>query len=388
VKRLLLVSHRPIEQAGGPAARWRSFVRHLPEHAWEVDVVSGRGGDEFAAPRRAQTRARVMEAAGRFTDPVFRVAGLRPEALPLSTAWAARGATQVRGRLQEHEYDAILATGPPFAAVIAARAARADAPLVVELRDLWANNPAFDRGGPLLRRLEEWVVGSSAAVVVVTPEAAADVRRRHPGARVEEIPNGFEPELLEKRRVTEPPATTILHSGTLTKDRPLAPLLRALKPPLRLVLHGYVAPEIEAEIAASEADVEIVPPSGWADAVERIAGADVALITQSRGAGDATAVAAKVYEYLALGKPVLCISHGGATEALLRRLGVDQLSARLDDPASIESALARIRAGDLPAAVPREQLEPYERPRLARRLAEFLDATIETGPVPGTGPVP
>ena len=24
---------------GGPAARWRSFVRHLPEHGWEVDVV-------------------------------------------------------------------------------------------------------------------------------------------------------------------------------------------------------------------------------------------------------------------------------------------------------------------------------------------------------------
>ena len=67
----------------------------------------------------------------------------------------------------------------------------------------------------------------------------------------------------------------------------------------------------------SGADVEIVPPSGWEDAVERIAAADVALITQSRGAGDETAVAAKVYEYLALGKPVLCISHGGATEALL-----------------------------------------------------------------------
>jgi glycosyltransferase involved in cell wall biosynthesis len=374
VKRLLLVSHRPIDQAGGPAARWRSFVEHLPEHGWEVDVVSGGGGDEFAAPGRARMRARVMETAGRLTDPVFRLSGLRPEALPLSTAWAVRGATQVRGRLQEHEYEAVLATGPPFAALIAARAAGSDIPLVVELRDLWANNAAFDRGGPVLRRLEEWVVGAAAAVVAVTPEAAADLRRRHPGARIEEIPNGFEPELLAKRRPTMGPATTILHSGTLTKDRPLAPLLRALDPPLRLVLHGYVAPEIQQEIDESSAEVEIVQPSGWTDAVERIAAADVAMITQARTAGDATAVAAKVYEYLALGKPVLCISHGGATEALLRRLGADELCARLNDPASIAAALQRIRDGELPEAVPAEKLGEYERPHLAVRLANLLDA--------------
>lgn len=370
MKRLLLVSHRPIDQAGGPAARWRSFAKHLPALGWEIDVVSGRGGDEFASPGRAQSRAKVMEAAGRLADPAFRVLGLRPEAIPVSAAWAPRGAREVRRRLQERHYDAVLATGPPFAALIAARMAHGGVPLLAELRDLWAGNPAFDRGGPVLRRLESWVVKDAAAVIAVTPEAADDLRRRHPGARVEEIPNGFEPELLEKRRPSS--GTTIIHSGTLTKDRPLAPLLRVLKPPVRLVLHGYVAPEIQAEIAESGADVEIVPPSGWEDAVERIAAADIALITQSRGAGDETAVAAKVYEYLALGKPVLCISDGGATEALLHRLGADQLTARLDDSASIDQALDRIRTGDLAGPVAVGGLKPYERPQLAAQLADGL----------------
>jgi len=372
VKRLLLVSHRPIDQTGGPAARWRSFAKHLPTLGWEVDVVSGRGGDEFASPARAQARAKVMETLGRIATPVFRAAGLRPEAMPLSTAWAPRGAAEVRRRLRDQHYDAVLATGPPFAGLIAARMGHGDVPLVVELRDLWAGNPAFDRGGPVLRRLESWVVKDTATVIAVTPEAADDLRRRHPGARIEEIANGFEPELLEKRR--PPSGTTIIHSGTLTKDRPLTPLLRALKPPLRLVLHGYVAPEIWAEIAVSGADVEIVPPSGWEDAVERIAAAGVALITQSRGAGDETAVAAKVYEYLALGKPVLCLSDGGATEALLRRLDADQLSARLGNEPSVEAAVARIIAGELPSTVPRERLALYERPRQAEQLMGVLES--------------
>ena len=371
MKRVLLVSHRSIDQAGGPAARWRSFARHLPEHGWHVDVVAAQGSDEFAAPEKAQRRARVMETAGKIADPVFRLGGLRPEALPLSTLWVRAGTREIRKRLTGGAYDAVLATGPPFAALIAARRASGGVPLVVELRDLWAGNPAFDRGGPVLRRLESRVVSGAAAVVAVTPEAAQNLHQRHPDARVEEIPNGFEPALIAMRKTTT--GTTILHSGTLTKDRPLAPLLRLLQPPLRLVLHGYVAPEIQKEVADSGVTVELVPPSGWEDAVRRIADADVALVTQARGAGDETAVAAKVYEYLALGKPVLSLTHGGATEALLRRLGADQLAARLDDEASIEAALQRIRDGELPQPVPPEELAPYERPRLAQRLADLLD---------------
>jgi glycosyltransferase involved in cell wall biosynthesis len=344
----------------------------LPGHGWEVDVVSGGGGGEFASPESAQTRAKVMEAAGRIADPAFRLFGVRPEAMPLSTAWVAPGAAHVKRRLREGDFDAVLATGPPFAALIAARLAAAKTPFVVELRDLWARNPAFDRGGAVLPKLESWVAGCSKAVVAVTPEAADDLRSRHPDARIEEIPNGFEPELYDLRRETS--GTTILHSGTLTKDRPLAPLLRALRPPLRLVLHGYVAPEILEEIERSGGEVELVPPSGHDDAVRRIAEADVGLITQGRGAGDETAVAAKVYEYLALGKPILCVSDGGATEALLHRLGAGALTARLDDPGSIQAALDRISSAKLPMPLSREQLAPYERPRLAQRLAELLDS--------------
>ena len=312
-----------------------------------------------------------METAGRFADPAFRLVGLRPEAMPLSTTWAARGSRLVKERLRGRNYDAVLATAPPFAALTATRLAKPDEPLVVELRDLWARNSAFDRGGPILPRVESWVVDPAHAVVAVTPEAAADLGERHPRARIEEITNGFEPELLGMRRETS--GTTIIHSGTLTKDRPLEPLLRALEPPLRLVLHGYVVPDILEEIEHSGVDVELIPPAGWRDAVERIAAADVTLVTQSRGAGDQTAVAAKVYEYLALGKPVLCLSHGGATESLLRRLEADQLVARLDDQASIEAALARITAGELPRPCLRKSSRTYERPRLAERLADLLD---------------
>jgi glycosyltransferase involved in cell wall biosynthesis len=393
---LLLVTHRPPHQHGGPAARWRSLVRLLPEHGWDVDVLAAVeriAGDEYGASeadrRTVARRARVMRRVGAVSDPAFALLGVRPEAFPLSTAWVPRGARDVRRRLASGRHDAVLATGPPTAALLAARAARraGDPPLVVELRDLWAHNPLFDRRGSLLGALERWVLGASAAVVTVTPEAAADVRRRHPAlaAPVVDIPNGFEGELLARRGADAPREgrgpLEILHSGTLTADRPLAPLLRVLacdpfRDAFRLTLHGHVAPQITAEVAAAagRVAVNVVAPSSWEDAVSRLAHCDVALITQAASAGDATAVAGKVYEYLALGRPVLSLTAGGATEGVLRRLDADRYCARLDDEASIERALHRLHSEPPAPAVAPERLAPYERAAIARRTAELLDA--------------
>lgn len=394
MKRLLLVTARPLDQPGGSTARWRSFARHLPKLGWQVDVIAARvppGAAEFSADPRALRhslrRSRLMSRVGRVSSPLFSLVGVNPEALPPSMAWIPRGALQTRRRLRQGHYDALIATGPPFAALIAARLASSSvsAPLVVELRDLWASNPAYDRGGKLLNSLEAWVFKRASAVVACTPEAVENIRSRHVAlaSRILEIPNGFEPELLGKRATVSRSAgrLAIMHSGALTPARPLEPLLQVLsREPYRssfcLVLHGFLAPEIRREVDAARgsAEVVILPPSGWCAAVQQMAEADVTLISQTRGAGDETAVAAKVYEYLALGKPVLCLSHGGATEALLTRLNADKFCARLDDESSIEMALDHLRAEPLPEPLPASRLAPYDRRQLATRLVELLES--------------
>jgi glycosyltransferase involved in cell wall biosynthesis len=259
--------------------------------------------------------------------------------------------------------------------------------VVTDFRDLWAGNPYFDHGGRLLHALEGRVLRRSAKIVATTPEAVAHLRAQHTSLadRVVEVPNGFEPELLSMRDWHSSSATsqrtTIVHSGALMPERPLAPLMRALaREPFRsafcLVLHGYVAPEIGREISQLDDRCELVqiPPSSWREAVERIAAADVTLVTQADAAGDQTAVAGKVYEYLALGKPVLCLSDGGATEALLRRLGAARYCARLDDEASIVAALQRLLQEPRPEPVAARALEAYDRSRIVGQMAKLLDA--------------
>ncbi len=407
MRRLLLVTHRSIEQAGGPAARWRAFVRYLPEHGWEVDVLSATehaGASEFdvRASRAVAARAAVMARVGRLSEPLFSLAGVRPDALPLSMLWVARGAFMLQRRIELCTPDVVLATGPPIAGLIAARVGmqaraplvvgmRARIPLVMELRDLWAENPAFDAGGRVLSNIEHWLLREARRVVACTPEAVSDLRLRHPqlGERIVEIPNGFDPEIrsIAKPGHGSPGILTLLHSGTLTAARPLAPLVQALSDrriagSFRLVLHGYLSPtsrsEVERATRANNLPIEVLAPSPWREAVARIAKADAGLITQAHAGGDETAVASKVYEYLALGKPVLCITDGGASEALLRRVGADQLCARLEQPETIVAALLRLRDGAIvPPSPPR--LEPYSRRALAGRMAELLEDVARGG---------
>jgi len=409
VRRLLLVTHRSIEQEAGPAARWRAFARYLPEHGWELDVLSAAehyGSSEFdaGASRAVARRASVMARAAELSAPVFALAGVYPDALPVTMLWIPRGAHLVRRRIEQGHHDVVLATGPPMAGPLAARlglqARRRDPrrapPLIVELRDLWAGNPAFDAGGRVLSVIEDWLLAGAERVVLCTPEALADVRRRHRGLGelAVEIPNGFDPQVIsiagrreDGARPRGDSALTLLHSGTLTAARPIAPLVRALGDPrlagrFRLVLHGYLSPASWAEVETVRREggvpIEVRAVSPWEDAVAGIAEADACLVTQARGAGDETAVASKVYEYLALGKPVLCLTDGGATEALLHRLGADQLCARLDDPEGIVVALQRLRDGAV-AAVPFERLEPYNRRMLAGRMAALLDEVARGG---------
>jgi hypothetical protein len=224
------------------------------------------------------------------------------------------------------------------------------------------------------------------------------LRHRHPDLerRIVEISNGFDPEItsIAAARTNGDPRVdrsqqklTLLHSGTLTPARPIAPVIRALGDPrlarsIRLVLHGYLTPDSRAEVERAQLEtkmpIEVLTPSPWEEAVAQIAKADAGLIVQAHVAGDQTAVASKIYEYLALRKPVLCITDGGASEALLRRLGADDLCARLDEPETIVAALWRLLEHAPRAPLP-DRLEPYSRRALAGRMATLLEEVAREG---------
>ena len=396
-RRLLLVTHRPLAYAGPGTVRWTYLIGALPEHGWTVDVLSARANptqDELSPDPRAaglaRARARAMGYVGRALRGAFNRAGMQPEALPPHTLWAVTGRRALRRRLAETRPDVVVATVPPMSALfLAARELRGRAPLVVDMRDNWAGHPTYDAGGSLLQRVEGRALAGVDRLVAVTAGMADKLARMHPGVagRITLMPNGYDPRLLERRRATPaawPEPLTLIHPGVLYGDRGIGGLLDALARPalrgrVRLELVGNVTPATAAALRRTGGAVEVVvtPPLSWEDTMARVEAADAVAVIVPASMGDDVAWPVKAFEALALGKPIVAVTAGGATEALLRELGQDHAVSRDGDPNSIAAALERLLAAAPPAPVDPARIARFSRARVAADYAALLDEVAD-----------
>jgi glycosyltransferase involved in cell wall biosynthesis len=336
------------------------------------------------AARLAARRARVMAVAGRVVDPVARLLRVKPEALAPNNVWAVTGRRLVSNAIATEKPDIVIATSPPPSALVAAGAVVGQTPFVVDLRDLWAGSPYYDRGSRLLAAIQARTLAQAAAIVTVTEGCRDALLKLHPEIAPDlyVFPNGFDPRLVHRRRKVSRKANgyaTLIHAGALYGDRTAEPLLAALKRPelrgrIRLVLLGVIDPRTAHALSrAPDVDVTVESPVEWEQAIDHVLEADIVVVINAPSAGGDMAVPTKLYEALALGRPVLGLTRPGSdTARLLERLGQEAGIAVPDDPSAIAFAIERLLAAP-PLPVPLEALADFDADRIGARYAALLD---------------
>ncbi len=334
----VFVSYYHPQDRMAAAARLQRTVAYLQGAGWKIEVISPPLGPEKAKTGNALTRL---------------LAKLRT-ALRLSF------------RAIFTQADVYFISSPPFSMMIPAillMLFRRKTAIVFEERDLLSINPLLTfrivRASGWMKALEHWLLRKVDGAVVASSGAQAELEqywsdlrsRTHP---IQVVSNGFFKEDYGFLKTLPAPERKgplrIIHIGNLYGSRSPIPLLEALeelrkKRPeldlshsLRFVFMGKFQSVEDRENFQARVDRsglgelfvlrDLAPRS---EALREVLEADIAFLITHR-TGSEWAVPAKLYEYIALGRPILALSSDRAVIEPIQRhqlgwaVGHDQIS--------------------------------------------------------------
>jgi glycosyltransferase involved in cell wall biosynthesis len=300
-------------------------------------------------------------------------------------------------------FDCVITTGPPHSAHLVGLALRhRGSAWIADMRDGWTFDPprapwpsrALSTADALMERL---VLTRADRVVAVTEPIARDVRERH-GLDAAVVTNGFDPEevaapdgagLLRQGRFAlvhtgrliaagETPRTLLEGVIELARRRPGADR------PLEVVFAGAMS-EPQERLVTDRRYAEVARTVGVLErpralALQAAADALVVMAEGMPGRPSTSVATGKLFEYLAVRRPVLVL--GDQTEAarIVARAGAG-LSAPATDPGAVADALERlVDDGSTPDAA---AVNGYSWPVLAERYERLVEEALDTRGVSG-----
>ncbi|WP_144821939.1 glycosyltransferase [Marinobacter piscensis] len=259
--------------------------------------------------------------------------------------WIVPAFLKGRKLVRQHNLDVIFATGSPWSGLITGYliSKTTGKPLVVDFRDPWVNNPFHQSKGKLLDRwgaaLEKKVVNHAAAVSLNTEPLMEEFVQRYPELESDKffvMPNGidqrdFEHVRQQTHQERDKNTLSLCHAGFLYGVRDPAPLLDALRK-INKALEGKGQRITFTQIGDVSLDYDIrhtysdliekgllvlEPAKPYQACLQLLAAADIVINIQS---GTKTQIPSKLYDYLAINRPILHLTpKTGALGRLVER---------------------------------------------------------------------
>lgn len=366
---------RPIDALG------RLFSRAAP-------VLSAKRAPSAENPELPTTRGSRIGGLRRFLKDVTSI----PDAeIGWVTAAVVKGLLAIRRTRPR----VIYSTAPPWTGQLVAYvlARISGLPWVADFRDPWARAPWRESMSPLARKAAasfERAVIARADAVIFSTNTNRDEYAQHYGAeaatRFFVALNGCDPEeMVGLIPATPEQEFVIVHAGSLYGARTPEPLLVAIasavqkghvrRDQVRLRLIG-ATPDAKLQAVAEslglERALEFMSRMPRRLVLEEMAAASALLALQP---ATTVSIPGKLYEYVALGKPILAICEEGETADLVRRSGLG-IAVTSNEAAAIEAGLLQVMG------LARRQLAPpspelYDGNRSAATAVAIITKTSE-----------
>ena len=370
MKTVLVISYIFPPAGGAGVQRVLKFVKYLPGRGWRPVVLTPAESSvpvldeshfkdfppELVVERLTSLEPSVSGGAdsggGASSGPVHRLkAALNNLAFPdRHVAWLPTALPLALARARRYGAKAILVSAPPFSSFLLGEALSRllGLPLVLDFRDEWSGffSKGFSAhgGGSLWRSLvranEARLVKRASAVIGTTDGMTRRLERLYGPGQKEKfvwIPNGFDPADFAFMTDDPPPVKCVpgrlhlLYAGTVFESHPLEPLWRALallspaeRSRLDIDIVGRVVEGQRPDPGLEGLSVRVLHYEPHDRIVRRMAAAQALVLSMADLPGLERMVSAKLYEYLAVKRPVLAISPPGASSGIVEaaRAGV------------------------------------------------------------------
>jgi len=366
---LMIAYHMPPIAESSGVHRSLAFADYLARQLWNVHVLTvsenALPNSDSAQARAFPTGIQVTRALAFDSRRVFGIRGRYPNFLAIPDrfqSWIISGYLAGRKIIKQMKNPVIWSTSPIASAHVIGMLLSRDTgcPWFVDFRD-----PMFAPGENhrYIASLERRILSQATAVSVTTPSTRNLLHERIGHDRktnIEIIQNGFDDlaweiaQSQEKRHASHLPRQgpyTIVHCGSVYGEyRSPASLFKALgylrerqhlsESDVCFVFRGVKDVHGLSSLAESLGAgpfVRVLPTTSHENALREMAEADALLLLQ--GTPFNSQIPAKVYEYLAMRRPILALTNDeGDTAKLLRDLGFTSISP-LDHTPSIAKTL-------------------------------------------------
>lgn len=434
MKRVLIITYYWPPSGGSGVQRWLKMSKYLPEYGWQPVIYTTENAEypivdhsleKDVAPEAEVIRRPIMEPynlykkflgvkksetvkAG-FIKEKGAKKGWRDNLsvwirgncfIPDARCWWVKPSVKyLKEYLRKYPVDAIISTGPPHSMhLIAMKLKEAlGIPWIADFRDPWTEIDYYDElhltkwADRKQHRMEREVLAKADKVVTIGWDCARSLGRLG-NRNVRVIPNGFDWET--NAALSVPPVSsefTLTHVGIISASRNEHQLWQALSElkaadsgflkALKIKLIGQVDQSVLKSIEESglQENAELVPYIPH-DQIQQMQSASQVLLLFINNTPNAKGIlTGKIFEYLASGRPILCIGpENGDAAHILKETHAGQ-TASFEDKEKMKEIIKDLYQKYLENGLPSytsKEIEKYSRKALAGEYGRLLDKTL------------
>ncbi len=420
MNRVLIITYYWPPSGGAGVQRWLKFAKYLPQSGWEPVILTV--DPEYASYPALDTSLEkdipenALICRTRATD-WFRFYEKDKSKIP-SGGFATNKDDSFRGKLSRfirgnffipdprrgwnrHAFKKaceliekegirnIITTSPPHSTQLIGLKLKKRFPEIkwmADLRDPWTDIYYYDLFYPsfISRKIdlgyEKAVLENADIITTVGPSLGKYFESKVPGAagKIKIVQNGYDESDFENMTASTPARFTISYTGTISESYPVEGFTNAIVEliekgqKLSLKFTGHISDVMKERFisAIGNENLEFIPYSDHKTVVGQMFSSSMQLLVLARDPGNRSFLPGKLFEYIASGKPVLCLGPvDGDTAEILEKGGFGKCFDYDDSTAISEFIIASMNKGSAVTKIPPAE---FSRRNLAMKIASHL----------------